>query len=92
MAGKKSSGVHKTSKGERRNVSVQNSGKSERRNRSPLDDALNKQKALAKGKTVVFTIENPDPKQTNKRFIKKVVKPVKRKMYVEGPSKDSAVT
>lgn len=92
MAGKKSSGVHKTSKGERRNVSAQNSGKYERRHRSALDTALNKLDALNKGKTVVLTIENPDPKQTNKRFIKKVVNPVKRKMYTEAPAKEAGTS
>jgi len=34
------------------------------------DRFLNQMKALAKGKDVVFTIENPNKTETNKRFIK----------------------
>ena len=34
------------------------------------DRFMNQMKALAKGKDVVFTIENPNKAETNKRFIK----------------------
>lgn len=34
------------------------------------DRFMNQMKALGKGKDVVFTIENPNKAETNKRFIK----------------------
>lgn len=37
---------------------------------SVLDRYNAQMAAFKKGKRVVFTIENPDPKQTNKRFIR----------------------
>jgi hypothetical protein len=61
--GKKSSGKHYTSKGERRN----SYGVKER---NPCQRMLNKMAALNKGKDVVFTIENPNKNETNKRFIR----------------------
>lgn len=61
--GKKASGNNYTSKGERRS-SMRTP------NRDPAQKILNKMKALDKGKDVVFTIENPNKNETNKRFIK----------------------
>jgi len=61
--GKKASGKHYTSKGERRN----SYGVKER---NPAQRMLNKMAALNKGKDVVFTIENPNKNETNKPFIK----------------------
>lgn len=61
--GKKSSGTSSTSKGERRSsIST--------RNTDPAQRMLNKIAALRKGKNAVFTIENPNKNETNKRFIK----------------------
>ena len=61
--GKKSSGKHYVSKGERRSsIST--------RNTDPAQRLLNKIHALKKGKDAVFTIENPNKNETNKRFIK----------------------
>lgn len=37
---------------------------------SVAEKYLNKHKALANGHNVVWTIENPDKAQTNKRFIR----------------------
>ena len=88
MAGKKASGKNYTSKGERRSVSKKNSGQSAHRNRHPLDVALAKMKALSQGRAVVETIENPNAKETNKRFIRKRVNPQKRRMY-ETPVKEA---
>ena len=61
--GKKSSGVSKASKGERK------SSISTRLN-DPLARALNQQKALAKGKRIVVTVPNPNTAQTNKPFVR----------------------
>lgn len=61
--GKKSSGKHYTSKGERRSsIST--------KNKDPGQRLLNQMKALEKGKDVVFTIANPNKNETNKPFIK----------------------
>lgn len=61
--GKKSSGKHEVSKGERRS----SYGVKER---DPAQKMLNKMKALEKGKDVVFTIENPNKNETNRPFIR----------------------
>lgn len=61
--GKGGSGKTYTSKGERRSSM-------KTPNRDPGIKMLNKMKALAKGKDVVMTIENPNKNETNKRFIK----------------------
>ena len=37
------------------------------------DRFMNQMKALAQGKDVVFTIENPNKEETNKRFIRQKV-------------------
>lgn len=69
MGGKKSSGKHYTSKGERKNVasSLLNGIRSER---SGADDMLNKQKAWINGSNPWVTLENPNKEQTNKKFIR----------------------
>lgn len=61
--GKKSSGKTYTSKGERRSSM-------RTRVNDPAAKMLNKVNALAKGKDVVYTIENPNKSETDKRFIK----------------------
>lgn len=56
-----------------------NTSKGERRSsiRTPNKDSgqrvLNQMNALAKGKDVVFTIENPNKNETNRKFIKQRV-------------------
>lgn len=69
MGGKKSSGKHYTSKGERKNVSsnLLNGIRSER---TGADDMLNKQKAWMNGSNPWVTMENPNKEQTNKKFIR----------------------
>lgn len=68
MGKKKASGKHYTSKGQ---IGVDRGiTNAVRRDRSPLDIALAKFKAFGKGKNVVFTIDNPNPKETNKRKIR----------------------
>lgn len=62
--GKKASGKTYTSKGERR------SSISTRNMHTAAQRVLFKMDALAKGKDVVFTIENPNKNETNKRYIK----------------------
>jgi hypothetical protein len=63
MAKGKGSGKHYTSKGERQSsISTRNTDSGRR--------MLNKIAALRNGKDVVFTMENPNKNETNKRFIK----------------------
>ena len=62
--GKKSSGVSKTSKGERRSSMKTASGW------TAADRMLFKMDALKKGKDVVFTMANPNKEETNRPFIK----------------------
>ena len=61
--GKGGSGKTYTSKGERRS-SIKT------RNKDSGQRLLNQMDALSKGKDVVFTMENPNKNETNKRFIK----------------------
>ena len=70
MAGKKSSGKHYVSKGERPNVtrSVLNAL---RREYLTSDARLNNQvKAWRRGKNVMLTVQNPDKKNTKERMIR----------------------
>ena len=61
--GKKASGKHYTSKGERRSsMKTPNKDKDQR--------MLNQVNALAKGKRIVVTMENPNKTETNKPFIR----------------------
>ncbi len=64
--GKKRKRSKQTSKGERRNVSAQNTFDLW----SPLDRIIFKAKALAKGKRICETIPNPDKTNTKARFIR----------------------
>ena len=68
--GKRASGKHYTSKGERKvvNQKVSNAVRSDYI-RSP-ERFVNQMRALHKGKDVVLTVENPNKQETNKRFIK----------------------
>jgi hypothetical protein len=73
MAGKKASGKHYTSKGERPNVNkkITNAVRSEYM--ASQNRWLNQQRALEQGKDVVITIANPNKTETNKPFIRQRV-------------------
>ena len=73
MAGKKASGKHYTSKGERPNVNKKITNAVRADYMASQDRCLNQQRALAKGKDVVMTIENPNKTETNKPFIRQRV-------------------
>jgi len=62
--GKKKSRATYVSKGERRSVQKMPDG------RSVLERELDATQALARGKRVYETIPNPNPHETNKRFIR----------------------
>lgn len=64
--GKKVKRKKYVSRGERRNVSTENSFNTW----DVLDRAIFKAKALADGKRVCFTIPNPDKSNTKARFIR----------------------
>ena len=67
--GKKSKGTHYVATGER--VSVNKKIRNAiRKERTQLQRARNQTDAWLKGKNVVLTIENPNKKETNKRFIR----------------------
>ena len=69
--GKKATGKHSTSNGERSNVNkkVRNIGR--REYVGTLDQMINKRKAWKKGKRVMLTIPNPNAKdETNIPFIR----------------------
>lgn len=66
---KKSKRAKYISKGERPNV-ARDIVNAVRRERSPIDVTLNKLKAWARGKRVMVTVPNPNPNETNKRFIR----------------------
>ena len=64
--GNRSTGKNYTSKGERRSsISTPNKDSGQR--------VLNRMRALEQGKDVVFTIENPNKNETNRKFIKQRV-------------------
>ena len=76
--GKKKSGETETSKGERRSVS-KSVTKALRRDYIEFNyvDRINNQtEAFRRGKNVVVTIPNPNPNETNKRFIRVSAKDV----------------
>ncbi|ASE99754.1 hypothetical protein [uncultured virus] len=67
--GRKKSRTKQTSKGER--VSVRRDVLKEiKAERAPIQSAINKLEAHSLGKKTWVTIENPNKKETNKRFIK----------------------
>jgi hypothetical protein len=70
--GKKSSGKHYTSKGERRNVNkkVTNALRRDYIANQQLARVNNQLDAWIKGKNVVLTVQNPNKNETAKRFIK----------------------
>jgi hypothetical protein len=68
--GKRASGKHYTSKGERRSVNKKISNAVRSDYMQSQDRVLNQQRALAKGRDIVMTIANPNKEETNKRFIR----------------------
>lgn len=70
MAKKKGgSGKTYSSKGERPNCN-QKIKNLVRNGRTYVETQLNKMRAFAKGRNVVLTIPNPNPNETNRRFIR----------------------
>lgn len=66
--GKKSSGKHYTSKGL---IGVDRKiSNAVRRDRSEIDNVLNKFDGYLKGRNAYITIDNPNPNETNKRRIR----------------------
>lgn len=78
--------VKYTSKGERHSVSPKVL-RLVKATRSSLDRWMDKQKAWAKGSNPWLTIENPNPNETNKRFIR-----VQAKHYWKVPEKKKELT
>lgn len=90
--GKKASGKHYTSKGERPNVN-KSVLKAERRDykQNTLKLIRNKQDAWLKMKKVWLTIPNPNKNETNKRFIRVLASDVwgdPRRSFVMGQAKE----
>ena len=77
--GKKASGKHEVSKGERRS-SMRTRGVGD----TNVDKMLRKLEALNKGKDVVITIENPNKNETNKKFIRHKVSGKSYLKYIQG--------
>jgi len=77
--GKKGSGKHEVSKGERRSsMSTRGVGVTE------ADKMLRKLAALKKGQDVVITLENPNKNQTNRPFIRHKVNGKAYLKYISG--------
>lgn len=77
--GKKASGKHEVSNGERRSsMSTRGVGVTE------ADKMLRKINALKKGQDVTITLENPDKTQTNRQFIKHKVRGKAYLKYIQG--------
>ena len=77
--GKKASGKHEVSKGERRSsMSTRGVGDTN------ADKMLRKLAALSQGKDVVITLANPDKTQTNRQFIKHKVSGKSYLKYIQG--------
>lgn len=68
MAKKKTRAKY-TSKGQRSNV-ARGTVNAVRKEIDLIDQYLNKLKSWSKGKHTMVTIDNPNPNETNKRFIK----------------------
>jgi len=78
--GKKRSRAHQVSKGERKSVDPKLAAATRRMRDelNPFRRIIDQQKAFAKGKNVVLTIENPDKNATNMRYIRVPAKNVWR--------------
>lgn len=68
--GKRSSGKHYTSKGERNSVSKKLTNAARRDYMQSSERIYNQYKAHLKLKNVMVTIENPNKNETNKKFVK----------------------
>jgi hypothetical protein len=68
--GKRSSGNHYTSKGERRNVAKSTTKLGKRDYANSMERLQNQYEAHSKGKRVMLTVANPNKNQTNMPFIK----------------------
>ena len=91
--GKKSSGKHYTSKGERRNVNKKITNANRRDYLSNhLARTLNQIDAWQKGKNVMLTVANPNQNETNKRFIRIPATHVWGKPGNKYRMKDSGIT
>jgi hypothetical protein len=73
MGKKKATGRNQTSKGERNNVSKKLLNQLRREYMSSPDRFINQMKALRRKKRVVLTVPNPNPNETNKRFIRQAI-------------------
>jgi len=91
--GKKSSGKHYTSKGERPNSNkkIQNAIRKDYL-ANDLARTLNQLEAWEKGKNVVLTVANPNQNETNKRFIRIPATQVWGKPGNKYRMKDSGIT
>lgn len=58
-----------TSKGQHKNVSSSIT-KAVRKEIDAIDSLINKLEAWSKGRRTMVTVENPNPNETNKRFIR----------------------
>lgn len=77
--GKKASGKHEVSKGERRSsMRTKGVGVTE------ADKMIRKINALKKGQDVTITIENPNKNETNRPFIKHKVRGKAYQKYITG--------
>lgn len=68
--GKKSSGKHYVSKGERPNVKRETVVGTRRDNANVLSREVRKLEAWSKGKNFVLTVANPNPNEKNKPFLR----------------------
>lgn len=73
MGKKKATGRNQTSKGERNNVAKGVLKALRREYMASPDRLINQWKAIRKKKRAVLTVPNPNPNETNKRFIRQVI-------------------
>ena len=78
--GKKKSRTSQTSKGERNNVRKDVRKIARREYLQSWDRLLNQMEAYRKHKRVMLTVPNPNPNETNKRFIR-----IPAENYVQRP-------
>jgi hypothetical protein len=80
MGKRKSKREHQVSKSERKSVDpkLASATRRMRDELNPFRRIIDQQKAFAKGKNVVLTIENPDKNATNMRYIRVPAKNVWR--------------
>lgn len=91
MGGKKASGKHYTSKGERKSVS-QSTLNAIRSERDGGTNMLNKQKAWKSGSNPWVTMPNPNKEETNKKFIRVRYNDLQHGTYKDLKSKNFAMS